>query len=94
MIRVTAHCTFCTHSFVPATDPTQGGLIMDDAAGNLCCDDCLHPRCGFGHATEDEANTCETLMDLCDPYDDEPSYGDSDAAYEGWRDHHMLELSS
>lgn len=94
MIKVTVRCSFCTHPFAPIADPALGDLVMLDNAGKLCCDDCLHPRCGFGHAFESEADTCESLMDMCDPYDEVDGYGDPDAACDRLRDMADLELTS
>lgn len=91
MIKVIVRCSFCTHPFVPVADPALGDLVMLDAAGKLCCDDCLHSRCGFGHPFESEADMCEFLMDT---YDEVDSYGDPDAAYDQLRDMADLELTS
>lgn len=95
-VTITARCFYCTRSFVLDRDP-WGQLEGEDRDGRLCCENCFCVDCGGGHVTQQEADTCTYLHDYANPVDDDDAlaYGDSDAAYDQYRDDMMnLELTS
>lgn len=95
-VTITARCFYCTRSFVLHRDP-WGQLEGEDRDGHLCCENCFCVDCGGGHVTQQEADTCTYLHDYANPVDDDDAlaYGDSDAAYDQYRDDMMnLELTS
>jgi hypothetical protein len=54
--RVTARCHYCTRRFA-ATPASDGGPMLEDTKGELCCDDCLC-GCGAGHVSEADFEAC------------------------------------
>jgi hypothetical protein len=73
-------CTHCASSFTPTIAP-DGAPEYTDAAGMVCCNQCLCTVCGHGHPTRGERKYClaefnEGGRDAVDP----------DAAYEAARD--------
>jgi hypothetical protein len=81
--RITARCHFCTRRFT-ASPAADGGPMLEDNRGELCCDDCLCRCCGSGHVTAADFEACaEDAADhYGEDYDDIDYYTDPFEPYQ------------